>query len=343
MMRVLWCVCSEGLLGCLLPLLLSGALIPTAAVAQTASTVLRVELQSSVEAQSANLTLGDIAFVSSVDLGLLRRALLVPLGRAPRPGTTTVLDSVRLGYWIRSRLGLRPDQIVWDGADSVVLSTTSQTMPGTKVVAAAQAALASHLSLAIAERGLQPVRMELQPIGEPGEILVPAGGADVIVRPLKHLRPSSRMVVWVDVLTNGVPVKAIPVRFEVGVFARAPVAADAMAAGAVLSSEDLQWHEVDVAALSAPAVAGATAEKLRLRHAVAAGELITEKHVTALPAVSRGDMVRLVSQSGLVRLESKVEVLQDGRVGELVRARPVNASGAVMARVVAPGHLEFQQ
>jgi flagella basal body P-ring formation protein FlgA len=342
MMGTLWHACSEGLVACLLPLLLSGALISTSAVAQTASTILRVELRSNVEAQSANLTLGDIAFVSSANLALLRRALSVPLGRAPTPGATTVLDSVRLGYWIRSRLGLRPDQIVWEGADSAVLSTPTQTMPGTRVVAAAQAALARHLSIASAERGLQSVRMELQPIGEPGEILGPVGGTDVIVRPLKHLRASSRMLVWVDVLSNGVPVKAIPVRFDVGVFARAPVAAGAMAAGAVLSSEDLQWREVDVAALAAPTVLGVTDEKLRLRHAVAAGELITDKHVTALPAVSRGDMVRLVSQSGLVSLESKVEVLQDGRVGEMVRARPVNASGAVMARVVAPGHLEFQ-
>lgn len=340
MMGMLRHACFEGLVVCLL---LTSAWTSTSAVAQTASSTLRVELRANVEVQSANLTLGDIAFVSSGDLALLRRALSVPLGRAPKPGATTVLDSVRLGYWIRSRLGLRPDQVVWDGADSSVLSATAQTLPGTRVVVAAQAALARHLSLASAERGLQPVRIELQPMGEPGEILVPVGSSDVVVRPLKHLRPSSRMLVWVDVLSNGVPVKAISVRFDVGVFARAPVAAGAMAAGAVLDSEDLQWREVDVAGLTAPSVLIATDEKLRLRQAVAAGELITDKHVAALPAVSRGDMVRLVSQSRLVSLESKVEVLQDGRVGDLVRARPIHATGAVMARVVAPGHLEFQQ
>jgi flagellar basal body P-ring formation protein FlgA len=340
MMGMLRHACHEGLVACLL---LSCAWISTRAGAQTASTPLRVELRANVEVQSASLTLGDIAFVSSADLALLRRALSVPLGRAPKPGTTTVLDSVRLGYWIRSRLGLRPDQIVWDGADSSVLSATAKTMPGAMVVAAAQAALERHLSLVSAERGLQSVRIELQPIGEPGAILVPAGGGDVVVRPLRHVRPSNRMLVWVDVLSNGVPIKAIPVRFDVGVFARVPVAAEAMAAGASLSGRDLQWREVDVAGLANPSVWSVTDEKLRLRHAVASGELITDKHVAALPAVSRGEMVRLVSQSGLVSLESKVEVLQDGRVGDLVRARPVNATGAVMARVVAPGHLEFQQ
>ncbi|MGR9580639.1 flagella basal body P-ring formation protein FlgA [Pandoraea sputorum] len=40
-------------------------------------------------------------------------------------------------------------------------------------------------------------------------------------------------------------------------------------------------------------------------------------------------------------VESPVEVLQDGRQGELIRVRPRTSSEAVLARVVGRGKLEI--
>jgi flagella basal body P-ring formation protein FlgA len=42
-----------------------------------------------------------------------------------------------------------------------------------------------------------------------------------------------------------------------------------------------------------------------------------------------------------VRLESRVEVLQDGRVGDRIRVRTPGAMGTVFATVVAPHQLEL--
>lgn len=66
------------------------------------------------------------------------------------------------------------------------------------------------------------------------------------------------------------------------------------------------------------------------------------RRTDALPiAVSRGDWAALHTAAGAVSLESRVEVLQDGRVGDKVRVRTRGATALVLARVVAPGQLEL--
>lgn len=57
--------------------------------------------------------------------------------------------------------------------------------------------------------------------------------------------------------------------------------------------------------------------------------------------VARGEWALLRALAGAVRLESRVEVLQDGRLGDKVRVRTPGAMGTVFATVIAPHHLEL--
>lgn len=59
------------------------------------------------------------------------------------------------------------------------------------------------------------------------------------------------------------------------------------------------------------------------------------------PAVQRGQWAFLRSGAGDITLEARVEVLQDGRLGDSVRVRQPGAAGGVIARVTAPGQLEL--
>ncbi len=59
--------------------------------------------------------------------------------------------------------------------------------------------------------------------------------------------------------------------------------------------------------------------------------------------VTRGNVATLRASSGGIRVESRVEVMQDGAVGQDVRVRLPGAADAVLARVVAPGQVEVLQ
>ncbi len=188
------------------------ALLPLALalVAQLASAgelegglVLRVRLKPVVEARSQQVTLDDVADMYATELPLLRRAMAIPMGRAPAPGTTLTVRSDQIWRWVAPRLGVGSDKVVFEGPESVVVAA-----PGMAVQAGAQ--------------------------------------------PMTTAAPKTRVV-------------------------------------------------------------------------------------------ARGDWATLTAQSGPLTLESRVEVLDDGAIGHLVRVRGPHASSSVPARVTGPGRLEMAQ
>lgn len=63
----------------------------------------------------------------------------------------------------------------------------------------------------------------------------------------------------------------------------------------------------------------------------------------AQPAVTRGKLATLHAVNGPISLDSSVEVLEDGAVGQDVRVRMPGANEGIVARVTAPGHVEVLQ
>lgn len=59
-------------------------------------------------------------------------------------------------------------------------------------------------------------------------------------------------------------------------------------------------------------------------------------------AVTQGEHATLTLQQGSVRIESRVEVLQDGHIGQKILVKPITAQDSVLARVVAVGQLEVE-
>lgn len=313
--------------------------------------LLRVAMRPQAQVNQTQVALGDVADLASVDLSVLRRAMSLPLGRAPRTGDVVSLESERVQRWLFSQTGLRASQIEWTGAPSTDIRSASRQVSGDALVDAAQASLQKHLEAANTQKNRFPVKIELHPLSIPMDLSVPANATALRVRPMDSTPISKRMLVWIDVFAAEQFVRAIPIRFEVSVFATVPVAENTLKAGETLDSTELQQREMDITQLlnknggdiatfaDEPDVQPAL---LRLRHNVQRGEVLTAAHVEKTPAISRGEWASLKAQHGLVALESRVEVLQDGYVGQTVRVKQANASSSIFARVTGPGQLEMQ-
>ena len=312
--------------------------------------LLRVEIRPQVQVAQSQVTLGDIADLSSVDLPLLRRAMSLPLGRTPRVGDVVSLESERVQRWLFSQTGLRMDQIEWAGALSTDIRCAGRQISGDALVEAAQASLQKHLETASTQGNLPAAKIELHPLSIPTELSIPASATALRVRRLDNIPVSKRMLVWIDVYAAEHFLRAIPIRFEVSVFAAVPVAASALAVGEALDASQLIQREADITQLVSRGVKDITyfangietPSPQRLRHSVQRGEVVTPAHVEKIPTISRGEWANLTAQYGLVALESRVEVLQDGYVGQMVRVKQANASSPIFARVAGPGHLEMQ-
>lgn len=103
-----------------------------------------------------------------------------------------------------------------------------------------------------------------------------------------------------------------------------------------LLSQDIAWGGAERCSVR-------VADGALVRPLAPAGASQAVQARASLAGVTRGNVATLRSSNGGIRVESRVEVMQDGAVGQDVRVRLPGAADAVLARVVAPGQVEVTQ
>jgi len=321
-----------------------GAHAPAQAIARPDAGV-TIELRPEVKISKSQVRLGDVAYLTTQNLPMLRQLMALPLGAVPRPGSPAVLDRETVERWVRARNGLLA--IRWAGPSEIQIESAVQQLPGETVISAAESALTRWLS----KRSL---RVDVQPVSTARDLVLPAGKPTLHVRPFaSHAVPSRRMVVWVDAWVDDRFVRTTAVSFEVGAWASVPVATSDVERGApvdpIVLHGALQEQEVDVTSVrrsrpvaSAKSRSALAAGEQRLRRPLRTGEALTEAHLAPALAVTRGSRADLLARAGNVTVQSSVEVLQDGKTGEVVRVKVPGATGEVLARVTGPAQVEVQ-
>ncbi len=301
------------------------------ASAAAAEPLASISLPASVALPAGAVTLGDVAEIKSESLPLVERLVAVPLGRAPRMGETVVVSRAEIEAWLKPRVGVASGAIAWSGAESVVVSAAQREVPAAELADTARRALAEWLAA-------RATRYEIS-AAEVRPIAVPVGKLRLAARPLAATdTPRSRMQVWVEVWVEEQFIRVVPVSFAVDAHAVALVAsADTPVGGQAL----LEPKEVPLS--RKPSAQPANTAPLRARSNLKAGEAVSNAQVESQPAVARGQRAKMLSVAGAVRIESSVDVLQDGAPGQTVRVRLPAAAGVISARVVQPGVVEMMQ
>lgn len=117
-----------------------------------------------------------------------------------------------------------------------------------------------------------------------------------------------------------------------------------LARGTVIGESDLEHVKRDEGKLRGAAILDASqAVGRRARRLIRAGQPIRAHWVEEVPAVERGDRVRLLFVSGGLRIESSGTVRQDGNVGDVVRVRSETSKRELSGVVKSDGavHVAF--
>lgn len=315
-------------------------LVPAQPVqAQADASLARISLPDHVQVGRSDVRLGDVASLGSRDPVLLRRLMDLPLGRAPRAGQSFVLERDVLARWIRSHAGLQGEQITWQGAAYTDISLRSRDIPGDEIVARADQALRQQLA------GQLPTgtRIELQPAAVPHDLAVADESVELTARPMSAATLAPRMTVWVDVGAAGKVQRSVAVVFEVAVYGPVVVAARDIPAGASLLAGDVEVREQNMASTAASRKNPTRnfSDGQRLRRPIRAGETLTAAHTETIPDVVRGSWAVLEARQAGLNVQSRAEVLQDGRAGQMVQVKPANAVASLLVRVAGPGRVEM--
>lgn len=114
------------------------------------------------------------------------------------------------------------------------------------------------------------------------------------------------------------------------------VAARSLSRGTVLTERDLRIVHKDVGTGSAGALRSpAEALGKRLRRPVAAGRVLTDTVLEAVPVIRRGQQVELVAGVGPLTVRMTGRALSDGAAGQRIRVRNLN-SRKVVEGIVDP-------
>jgi flagella basal body P-ring formation protein FlgA len=305
--------------------------------AKARSAVIRIELRPEVEVKEPRVRLGDVGKLAASDPATLRRLSDLPLGEAPTAGRVVRLAQERLSRWIRARTGLRAEQIQWAGPVASDIRLATHVLSG--------GVIAGHATESVrAASSRTGMRTEASVRQSPPDQVIPVGRLELRARPLSEADLlAKRLFLPVEILVDGRLVRSVPVVFDLKTFGPGCVATRSQSAGEILQLSGLEEREMEWNGRDLLPIEWARREALRLRRPIQPGAVLTRAHVEPAPVVVQGDWATLHVRQGLVDLESRVEVLQDGRAGERVRVKLKSARGAVFARVTGPGTLEAVQ
>lgn len=313
-----------------------------AAAAAPAWAGVTVRLHASATVARDAVTLGDVAEIEGADRERVERLRDLPLGRVGRGGTFVALRRGDIARWACMKRGLCGQDVAWAGARRVEVRGPSPVVSRAALVEVARQALES----ALAPLG---ARLSIEAMEATDGVEVPAGDVVFSARPLPAgTAPYRHMTVWVDARVDGRVVRAVPVQFKVAATVPAWVARDEIPAGARVSAAAFVPGEADLAVSPGeqPRRRAETftdaGDVLLVRHALRPGQPLTAANSGPVPLVARGETALLRMKSSLIELESRVDVLQDGYLGQTVRVRAGNAGGTLMAKVTGAGLLETQ-
>ena len=301
----------------------------------------QIELRREAAVQGAQVRLGDVAILHTRDLPSIQRLVALPLGRAPRLGGQTLVRRDEIARWVRSRMGMGRDQVLWSGSEEIRVRSLAQEIPATRLEQIAETALREWLAS-------RTSRYSVQARALPGDLKLPAGEIQVKARPIAgNAEPAARMVVWLDLQVGGRFVRALPVSFAVDAYREGWVAPERVARGVVLTPAMVAREEVKITGRSTGAalpIEGSrpseTPAGWRTTKVLAEGEAITALNAAPAPLIARGEWVLLRLKSGAVELERRAQAMQDGDLGQIVQVRSPSGPAALAARVMAPGRVD---
>jgi len=297
--------------------------------------VVDVDLHAVAQVGHIQVTLGDVAELrgdSEERLSWLRN---ISLGSVPRSGAVT-LSRGQIERWIKSHAGSNQPVLHWYGAGQVEISSAQQKVSGSDIADAAKITLQEWLA-GRAERS------EINALADTRDAMVAPGKLRLSARMPTDVMPHRRMLVWVDIWVDDAFVRVVPVSFTVQAYQTAYVARQDVRVGRIVQDHEFDSRQIDIAESAAPVAVLKDAATWRMKHSVSRGGVLLKNQVEEAPAVARGESATLRSQVGVLTLESKVEVLQDGYPGQMVKVRLPAASGPVLARVTGAGLLEMTE
>lgn len=251
------------------------------------------------------------------------------IAEAPAFGQALVLSRADIVAAVRAQLA-NTESWSWAGAQQVRVTRRGRPLPESDLKTLLTAALQQEQ---VKDKG----QLELRFTRPWAPLLVPDEPLTVRLLELPSTGLSPHFIVRFELVTSRDRLGPWQVPVQARLWREVWVARSPLQPGTLLAEADLVRERRDLLSLREPVLADplavTTNALLELAEAVPAGAPITQRAVRLRPVVRRGQIVEAVLADGPLTIRLKVEVLESGAPGQLVRLRNLESKREFKAKV----------
>lgn len=319
-----------GILACFIALPLTIVCVPSFATDR-----LQVTLKENVVINKDDVLLGDIADISGeLKFGALsiERA---EVATSPLPGKTRFLS---LDY-VRIRLrqaGFKTDTMTFGGAQDVQINREAACFPTNALVKAVESEIRIRM----------PWKRENVTIGDIriyDNIRLPTGGLFHRIVPKPDEDYLGQTILGIYLYVDGELVAKTHAQTNISVMADVVRVIRPLGKHQRIRPEDLSVVRADLSRLS-PETVRRVEDVLgnRTTQAIYPNTYLKQGMYRPPPIVKRGDIVKIIANTGSMTITATGKVKQKGCKGDMVHVINTDSSRVIIARVIGPGAVEVE-
>ncbi len=289
----------------------------------------RIYLPRSLKTDSDSLRLGAICVIRCDDEKISQQVNEIQMGRGPWSGEKLVVDR----RTILSRLaasGISKDKVAFTGAESIILTRDEQVAESSDLLRTADAFLKKHRP--------GPAGCTYKLVRDIEAVALPAGNDVEISCEFAKDAPAGHVKINFVGVAGEKKIDAGSALFKLVYAARRAVAADDIAAGEVLTADNIR---VEIITSDVPPDPNWTAPigEVATKEIPAGTVLVPAMTKQPAPAVvvkQNETIVMRVEGAGFT-VSALVTAMQDGRPGEIINVRNIDTKRVVSAKVFPDG------
>jgi flagellar basal body P-ring formation protein FlgA len=290
-----------------------------------ASVVITVPPEAQV--QGPQITLGDVATVQGESTDTVARMRHMLLGQAPPAGVERLLSKSTLVTQLKHQ-GLWTQEIEFQGALQIRVRRASQRLDLQHLETVVRQALSRRLSQTTQRTSIRDIR-GLNPI------FVPLGPVEYEVTvPGRHMLLGSTSFT-LSIQVAGKVAKQLHGTATIAVAQEVVSLVRPVAQGEIITADAVSRTQVQVTQpLRQVVTQPADVIGKHARRSLAGNAPLSTQDVTTVPVVHRGDMVRIVLESSLIKMSTPGEALEAGKPGDTIRVKNTSSNREVRAQVI---------
>ena len=314
---------------CLILMFLMSVFSPSA----FASAATGLTLKEAVVVDQDAVRLSDIADLSGAEPSQRKTLGAIVVTSAPLPGKTRFvgIDYVRIRL---RQAGIDTASLFFNGPEDVRITRQASALPAGRIVRAVETEI----------RNRMPWKNEgvtISDITFDDTIQLPTGELTYRIVPNRNEDFLGRTILALHLFVDGEPVRRLWVNATIAVTSDVVTVVRPLGKNQHIEPADLAIERRDLAALPSDTVSRIE-EALgnRTTRMIYPNTVLQSSMISLPPLVKRGDMVKIVANTGAMTITATGMVKQQGCKGEMVRVVNTDSNRIITARVTGPGAVE---